>query len=1208
MDSAQAAAAMEKQQEHVRQLRAEYSKLEKANDLAGARKVQKQLKEAEKELRYFKKSAFDVNNVLKNLSGSTLEQLQKAQSRLNLEIRKTTRNTDEWADKNKKLKLIKQEIANVNKEMAIADKQSRNFFSRATDGFNKYFGVITTGLATVTGVVMSFRSTVKAFGEYEAQLRNLEALTGLSRKETALLGEEAKKLSTTVTEEGVRITASTVEIMEGFKLVGGAKPELLENRDALVAVTKEALILAEASGLSLNDSVKALTDTMNQFGAPADQARRYIDALANGAKFGAAEIPDIGEAIVKFGVGARNANVSIEESVGLIELLGEKGLKGAEAGTKLNAILNRIAGAKGLDKKALEVLDQYGISIEVLTDKSRPFEERLLEIGKIAKDDAALIKVFGLENKNAAQALLTNIPRYKELAEQMLTVGSAAEQAAINTDHHDAKLKQARNEAENNAIALGKRLAPVMTFSMNQFNKFVQILNRFIDWLERNEEAVVFVTKAILGLAAGYAAFRLQLILTNVIKKESALLTRAIAAAQTIYTAATKSATASTLTFSAAMKTTPWGLIIGLAATAVTLYMEFASKSNEAADAQQKMREEQAQFLKQQSEELTQARILFDQLKRTNSGSKERAALINQINSTYGTTLKNLKNESEFLKQIDQAYNGILNAIRQKIIMQQKEAELSPLVEREVQAQINVNALKKTIEQNELVLKNVGDQLSAEELAATQKIIRDSRSDLKIWESELNKVKQQQESIVGTIPSDIISNDIDNTPGPSPKDNDAEKKLDDLKKKIEQTNFDLAQLARIELDRNIAEIERKWAADIELAQKFINTGGSNREAWKQALQQAMSARDQEIEQVYNIYHKNLSDTLTKDIDETDKWLKQREESRKSVLEQYGLLSIDEQMQAEIEKLTGFYQQDLLNYEEYERAKALIHEKYAKQKAEEEKRIEDKKIREIREKRERDFDKQRQMTSSFSDFFASLKEYEMLQVENQEERGVINKEQAEKKKKEISKKYAIPEFLVKISGIIANTAAGIMQAWATMPPPAAAVMTAIIAATGAVQTGIAISEMNKVKGYKKGLYPVTDQYGNSHDAAFGNKARTGMVSGPTLFLAGEEMPEMIIDGKTMENIQMNVPELIPAIMAQRAPAYAEGYYPKTSVPAGSTSTEDAERLATYQKALDDNTAVMTALMKRLEEPFQSTVVYRDIQKVEDDVEYIKKDLK
>ena len=48
------------------------------------------------------------------------------------------------------------------------------------------------------------------------------------------------------------------------------------------------------------------------------------------------------------------------------------------------------------------------------------------------------------------------------------------------------------------------------------------------------------------------------------------------------------------------------------------------------------------------------------------------------------------------------------------------------------------------------------------------------------------------------------------------------------------------------------------------------------------------------------------------------------------------------------------------------------------------------------------------------------------------------------------------------------------------------------------------------------------------------------------MGGEHQPEMIIDGPTTRNIQMNYPGIMKAIQMARVPQYAEGFYPPAPV--------------------------------------------------------------
>jgi TP901 family phage tail tape measure protein len=114
---------------------------------------------------------------------------------------------------------------------------------------------------------------VQAFNDFEKSVDRLSALTGLTGYQLEWLAEQAKKMSTETIEGGVRITQGADKIVEAFTKVGSARPELLKDKDALQSVTQEAIILSEAAGDELQPAVDALCMVMNQFNAPASEAR-----------------------------------------------------------------------------------------------------------------------------------------------------------------------------------------------------------------------------------------------------------------------------------------------------------------------------------------------------------------------------------------------------------------------------------------------------------------------------------------------------------------------------------------------------------------------------------------------------------------------------------------------------------------------------------------------------------------------------------------------------------------------------------------------------------------------------------------------------------------------------------------------------------------------------------------------------------------------
>lgn len=320
------------------------------------------------------------------------------------------------------------------------------------------------GIAAGTAAFASvMQGAVKLINEFEQSVADLQAITGAS-------GKDLKFLKDSAIEMGKGVKGGAVAVIESYKLIASAKPELLENVKDLNAVTEAVITLSKASGMELPEAATALTDAMNQFGAPAEEAAFFVDALANGAKYGAAEIPQVTESLLKFGAVAKSSNINIKESTALIELLAEKGLKGAEAGTALRNVLLKIAAPDALPKEAQRELAKLGISMETLKDKTIPVQQRLEALKPILNDDAAAVRVFGAENVVAAKNIIGHTDRLKELTSKMGEYGTAQEQANIRSQTLQGKTDKLVSTYDSLILSLNNGKGPVSEF----FSFFVE--------------------------------------------------------------------------------------------------------------------------------------------------------------------------------------------------------------------------------------------------------------------------------------------------------------------------------------------------------------------------------------------------------------------------------------------------------------------------------------------------------------------------------------------------------------------------------------------------------------------------------------------------------------------------------------------------------------------------------------------------------------
>lgn len=447
-------------QEAVKQSEIELAKIRAANAKA--------LQEEEKA----KQQAIRTEKLSNSQKEKQLSLYQKESQRLN-ELRKAYKELALAGRENGVVaKGLIQDIQQLDAKLKKVDA-SVGQFQRNVGNYTGALDTFRTGVTNILGAagigvglsqgVSFIKDSINEFASLEEALKNLQAITGVSNKDLEFFKDNAEEL-------GINVKGGAKAVVEAYKLIGSAKPELLENKDALNAVTESAILLSQAAGLELPDAATRLTDALNQYGAGAEKAAEFTNILAAGAKFGAAEVPQVTDALLKFGVAAKSSNISIQESVGAIELLAEKGLKGAEAGTALRNVFSKLSAAKALPREAIKELEAAGVNIKKLSDSSLNLNERLKELSKIQGDATAITRVFGLENKTAGEILISNLPRLEELTDAVNENGAANQQAAINTDTFANKQLRLENTFASLKASIGEYIVNGLNPLINSYD------------------------------------------------------------------------------------------------------------------------------------------------------------------------------------------------------------------------------------------------------------------------------------------------------------------------------------------------------------------------------------------------------------------------------------------------------------------------------------------------------------------------------------------------------------------------------------------------------------------------------------------------------------------------------------------------------------------------------------------------------------------
>lgn len=408
--------------------------------------------------------------------------------RLQRDIKEMTRGSEEYNRTMAKiqhlqgiLKQHRQEIKGITTET----KKATVSIGSMVDWFNRFGGVILSVIGFLTGFTLALRAIRDERNKLEESQAGLKALTGLDDDSIAWLTGQAKTLSTTMTKEGLRVRQSAAEILDAFMLVGSPKPELLGDKEALKAVTEEAMRLqAAAKDITLNEAVDSLTLSLNQYGAAADQAGRFTNVLAAGSQAGSANIASQAKAIRNAGTAAASANVPIEQTVALIETLAYRGIKDEVAGTGLKKFFLVLQTGADETNPKIVGLDK---ALENLKNKNM--------------DAGAIKKMFGEEGYNTASVILQNTEMVKDFTAAVTGTNVAYEQAAINSDTAQAKLEQARNKMKLAAIDLGEKLNPALTVSTNMLTNVLKYLPGLIDWCKKWGGTVLWLSTILLVYA-----------------------------------------------------------------------------------------------------------------------------------------------------------------------------------------------------------------------------------------------------------------------------------------------------------------------------------------------------------------------------------------------------------------------------------------------------------------------------------------------------------------------------------------------------------------------------------------------------------------------------------------------------------------------------------------------------------------------------------
>lgn len=341
-----------------------------------------------------------------------------------------------------------------------------------TDATGRFSGALTgttekiQKVVAVLGSFDYFRSIVQNMADglnqvtaagvkLDSQMHDLSAVAGVT-------GDGLKQIETFARESAKTFGTDASVAVEGYKLLlSQLSPELGKYPEALRSMGDCIQTTSKLMGGDGVAAAQVLTTAMNQYGvslenptAASAEMARMMNVMAAAGQAGSAELPAISAALQQCGMAAKAANVSFEETNAAIQVLDKAGKKASEGGVALRNVLGQLSKGRFVEKQAAEELQRAGIDVTALGDNTKSLKERLEMLKPMLNDSALLSKFFGVENANAARALIQGTDALEDFTTAVTGTSSATDQAAIVMDSYAERQARVNQKIEDFKISI----------------------------------------------------------------------------------------------------------------------------------------------------------------------------------------------------------------------------------------------------------------------------------------------------------------------------------------------------------------------------------------------------------------------------------------------------------------------------------------------------------------------------------------------------------------------------------------------------------------------------------------------------------------------------------------------------------------------------------------------------------------------------------
>lgn len=296
------------------------------------------------------------------------------------------------------------------KEMEIAIKiagKMESSFNNAMSNAVKKLLKLELGIKAAVAAAGAIKdigaAAIKTGADFEKSMSGLAATAGIDAG-----SEQYKRLEEAAREMGRATSKSAAESADALQYMALAGWSVENSIKGLPSI----LHLSEASGMDLARTSDMVTDTMSALGISINELPGYLDVVAKAQNTTNQSAEQLMEAYLGVGGTLKSLGVSTEESATALGVLANRGTKGSEAGTALNAIMVNLTTGAGQAGKAMEALGVSAFDSEGNFIGLKATLEKVNEATKGMTQEernAALAAIGGKQHLDSLQKLMAGL-------------------------------------------------------------------------------------------------------------------------------------------------------------------------------------------------------------------------------------------------------------------------------------------------------------------------------------------------------------------------------------------------------------------------------------------------------------------------------------------------------------------------------------------------------------------------------------------------------------------------------------------------------------------------------------------------------------------------------------------------------------------------------------------------------------------------------